>query len=126
MRRIFSFLTALENSPACSCREEAFQLVKKLWVEANLSMHASQEVLTAIRTLELDEAHGWVDLDRDPCYLPNVQESDVRLYLHNDGTIVIQRMELGVHPILLFKLGCGRPLKKRSAEHLAATTDESI
>lgn len=114
----------MEQSPPCKTREEAFELVKKLWIEANLCMEATDEAIQPFRELELCERHGWKDLDRDPCYLPSIQKTNVRLYIHNNGTIVIQRMEHGVHPILLFKLGCGQPMKKKSAAHREATIDE--
>lgn len=108
MRRIFTFLSEMEKAPPCKNREEAFDLVKKLWIDANLSMNATKSELRSFIDLQLHKEHGWQDLDRDPCYLPSIQQTDVRLYLHLDGTIVIQRMEPGVHPILLHKLGANR------------------
>lgn len=115
MRRIFAFLTRLENAAACNTREQAFELVKSLWIDANLIFETPNHDMRSFTELALHESHGWRDLECDPCYLPNIAGTDVWLYLHHDGTIVIQRMESHSQPILLHKLGQGVLARSDSA-----------
>lgn len=119
MRRIFGFLTEMEKAPACRSRQEAFLLFKSLWIEVNQLFETPEDDMQLFLQLELCKECGWKDLAADPCYLPSIEHTNVRLYLHHDGTIVLQRMEDDAQPILLFKQGAKAlraPLKLVPAE----------
>jgi hypothetical protein len=110
IRRIYDFLAAMELAPACHSREEAFALVQKIWLNVNTKFATADQAMRNFSKLSLKNPDEWQDLDKDPCYLNNIDHSELRLYLHLDGTIVIQEMRGDFHAILLNKQGAYIPM----------------
>lgn len=114
MRRIFSFLAALEEAEDCTCREEAFALVHSTWLRVNMESTTPDKDIETFRHMQLRAEDGWQNLEGDPCHLQSIERSGLCLYLHKDGAVVIQDLSSPSHPILLSKLGA-----KPSLEHAA-------
>ncbi|WP_280192292.1 hypothetical protein [Delftia sp. PS-11] len=98
-------VSRLEAAPACASREQAFEQVQSLWLQTHLYFASPEAELRRIRSRRMTESHGWKDLDRDPCYLDPDSGPEVRLYLHRDGSMVIQRMRNGSSQIIFSRLG---------------------
>lgn len=105
VRRIFKFLETLEKAPACSSREEAYELFHASWVQVNKDSTVPDKDIENFQAMRLSAENGWMDLENDPCHLPSVEHTGLRVYLHNNGQIVIQDLSNPVKPILLAKLG---------------------
>ncbi len=105
VRRIFRFLEAMESSPACSTRDQAFDLFYSTWLNVNADLAVPDKDIERFRQMQLRQEDGWLDLNADPCYLPSVEHTGLCVYLHNDGRIVIQDFSNPSRPILLAKLG---------------------
>lgn len=110
IRRIYDFLAAMELAPACHSREEALALVQKTWLNVNTRFAAADQAMRNFSKITLQNPNEWQDLDGDPCYLKSIDRSGLRLYLHLDGSIVIQEMNGNFHAILLNKQGAYVPM----------------
>jgi hypothetical protein len=98
-------LCRLEAAPACATREQAFDQLQSLWLDTHIYFASPEHELRRIRSRRLTEAHGWNDLDADPCHLAPDADPGMRIYLHRDGGIVIQRMRDGHSQIMFSRLG---------------------
>ena len=89
---VFSvFLTKLQQHPVPTNRDEAFQAIKTCWSESMLAYGASTEWLHAYLATTMTEECGWRNLDADPCYWDNQYRQSIRIYVHRNGTIIMQR-----------------------------------
>lgn len=100
-------LSLLEAAPACSSRDQAFEQLRTLWLQTHTYFAAPESELRRIAGRRLVEPHGWRDLDKDPCYLDHDpgNGSALRIYLHRDGGMVIQRLQDDGRQILFSRLG---------------------
>lgn len=98
-------LSRLEAAPACSTREQAFEQLQALWLQTHIYFALPEAELRRIRSRRLSESHGWKDLDCDPCHLDHDSDACVRIYLHRDGGIVIQRVRDGGNQIIFSRQG---------------------
>lgn len=98
-------MEAMESSPACSTRDQAFDLFYSTWLNVNADLAVPDKDIERFRQMQLRQEDGWLDLNADPCYLPSVEHTGLCVYLHNDGRIVIQDFSNPSRPILLAKLG---------------------
>ncbi len=96
-------LSLLEAAPACSSREQSFEQLRTLWLQTHSYFAAPETELRRIGTRRLEDFHGWKDLDKDPCYLDH--DPALRIYLHRDGGMVIQRLQGDGQQILFSRLG---------------------
>ncbi len=97
-------LSRLEAAPACASREQAFEQLQALWLQTHIYFAMPEADLRRIRSRRLSEAHGWKNLDHDPCYLDH-DKPGVRIYLHRDGSMVIQRAREGGSQIIFSRQG---------------------
>lgn len=123
IRRLLSFFAALEAAPACNSRPSAFEQVHRLWLEVNDASEQPDQDIDAFRRLELTEACGWRDLDRDPCFLSSIEHTGLCLYLHHDGSIVIQDLHGPNQPILLSKPGASPLIKNEHKNNSLSAVD---
>ena len=100
-------LSLLEAAPACSSREQSFEQLRTLWLQTHSYFAAPESELRRLAGRRLVELHGWKDLDKDPCYLDHDpgNGSALRIYLHRDGGMVIQRLQGDGRQILFSRLG---------------------
>ncbi len=111
--RLRAFLAEIEVADRVSSRQEALDLVLKIWIATNLNYGTPESDLLALRRMRLCAEDGWRDLEKDPCYLDSPERSGLRLHLHHDGTIVLQNNSDHTARIVFTKLGA-------SALHLNA------
>ncbi len=116
IRRIFSFLAALEEAQDCACREEAFALVHSTWLRGNTESDIPDKDIEAFRQMQLRAEDGWENLDGDPCNLQSIERSGLCLYLHTDGAFVIQDLSSPSQPILMSKLGAKTTVEQPATE----------
>ena len=91
--RLHSWLGKIEAAQPCHSQQDAHDLIMSLWVQVNLEVGAGEELIQELRMKRLCIEHGWKGLDSDVAFIdlePNVR---VRVYLHRDGSIVIQAIE---------------------------------
>ncbi|CAB5722350.1 Uncharacterised protein [Delftia tsuruhatensis] len=100
-------LSLLEAAPACSSREESFEQLRSLWLQTHTYFSAPDTELRRIASRRLAESHGWKDLEGDPCHLDHDPGNGnaLRIYLHRDGGMVIQRLQGDGGQILFSRLG---------------------
>lgn len=77
----------------CTSQKMAYELVIDSWVQANADLGASPEFLRALRRRRFCEEHGWRGLNTGVAYWDLDEGQSVRIYLHLDGTIVVQKMD---------------------------------
>ena len=101
-RRFFALLAAIDSMPRCTTRQQAHDLLLHSWIQicSKYGLTKSQAERMALRTICPE--HGWKDIDQTPCYWDSKTSPGVRIYLHDDGTIVMQRINDGLHQEILF------------------------
>lgn len=100
-------VSRLEAAPACASREQAFEQLQDLWLQTHIYFAAPESELRRIRSRRMTEAHGWKDLGGDPCYLDRDTDTEagVRIYLHRNGGVIMQRVRGGGSQIMFSRLG---------------------
>ena len=100
-----------ERGAACSIHSISFWTCCcpcwRLRLQTHTYFAAPESELRRIAGRRLVEPHGWKDLDKDPCYLDHDpgNGSALRIYLHRDGGMVIQRLQGDGRQILFSRLG---------------------
>ena len=107
--RLATLLKKLDAAPSCDSAQAAFTLFRDLWVASNAEHDSPRRLLEYLRNRRFCAEHGWQWLSTGVSYLDNSESPDTRLYLHLDGSIVIQRLTPGSSTILFSKPG--RPHK---------------
>jgi hypothetical protein len=103
-RRFFALLKVVEQQPSCSSRQEAHDLLLQGWILVSKEHLLPQGLVEKLFFRSLTPAHGWHDLDKNPCYWDSKTSPGVRIYLHDNGEIVMQRInDAGQHEILFHK-----------------------
>lgn len=92
---------------ACHSALEAHDLICAAWLEVNVHYGAGERFLRRLRDRRLCAEHGWKDLDSDPCYWDSWEQPSIRIHLHQDGSIVIQRFSGEAAKILYAQTGAG-------------------
>lgn len=98
-------LERLQAHPPFSSRDEAAQWLRDTWVDLHIEAGASQRRLRILRGAKVCTEQGWVDVDKKVCYLQSPENPPVRLFLHDDGSIVLQQMMTSRNEILFAKPG---------------------
>ena len=88
--RLRAFIAEMEKAKKATNRQEAFDLVFSIWIAIHQKYGTPDSDLLALKHMQLCAAHGWHDLDKDPCYLNSPEGRGLRLHLHHNGTIVLQ------------------------------------
>lgn len=103
-RRFFALLKVVEQQPRCSSRQEAHDLLLKGWILVCKDQLLPKGLVEKMFFRNLSPKHGWHDLDKNPCYWDSKTSPGVRIYLHDDGEIVMQRInDTGQQEILFHK-----------------------
>lgn len=103
--RLVTLLHKLEAAPICDSAEEAFTLFHQAWLLTNEEHNSPEALLTAWRQQRLCAEHGWQGLNSPVCYRNFDESPSIRIYLHPDGSLVIQRVTPASGSILCAKLG---------------------
>jgi hypothetical protein len=88
----FSTLLKKLKRPQLRQRGSGIHPVRDLWVASNEEHASPSSVLEYLRSRRFCAEHGWQGLSTGVCYVDNSESPDTRLYLHQDGSIVIQRL----------------------------------
>ena len=94
-QRFLTLLGQLKHMPPCSSRQEAHDMLLLLWMRICEGAGARRQLLNSMRQRTLCAEHGWKNLDKSPCYWDSETTPGIRIYLHANGTIVIQRQSAG-------------------------------
>lgn len=98
-------LAQLEARPPFSSRDEAAQWLRDAWVDLHVQAGATPQRIRILRGAKICKEQGWVDVDKNVCYLQSPDNPPIRLYLHADGSIVLQQMMTSQNQILFAKPG---------------------
>lgn len=90
--RFHALVQRLKQSPASRTRQEAHDLLIGHWRAVNQEFGLAPEVLRSMNDRRLCREHGWHNLGTTPCYWDSKTTPEIRIYLHDDGAIVIQRI----------------------------------
>lgn len=85
------YVRKLEAQPIPTDRETASQLIHSFWRETMMEYGASEKWAREFDATGMTEKDGWKNLDADPCYWDNQYQKKIRIYVHNNGTIIMQR-----------------------------------
>lgn len=96
---------SLANQPLCASREEAYEAILKSWLHINERNGSPVNQIQHILARRMCTEHGWENLHADPCYVDSFIAPAVRVNLHHNGTIVIQRMDCQPPQVLSVLLG---------------------
>lgn len=111
--RLTTMLKKLETAPSCDSAEAAFALFRDLWVATNVEHESPISVIERLRGRRFCVEHGWQGLSTGASYVDSSESPDLRIYLHSDGAIVLQRISPQSSTIVFAKPG--RPRKATSA-----------
>lgn len=95
----------LQTLPPFSSREEAATWLREAWYEIHMQAGASKDRLRILKNARICTEQGWVDVDKEVCYLDSPENPPLRLFLHADGSIILQQMLTARSEILFAKLG---------------------
>lgn len=95
----------LRNAPPFASREEAALWLRDAWLAVHTYAGASKRLIGILKNARVCAEQGWVDVDKDVCYLESPDNPPIRLFLHRDGTVVLQQMRTTRSEILLAKPG---------------------
>lgn len=101
-RRFYALLKAVDPQPRCTSRQEAHDLLLKHWVLICEKNGLPKTQVERMKSHNLSTAHGWHNLDQNPCHWDSNTSPGVRIYLHDDGLIVMQRINDGEQQEILF------------------------
>ena len=104
-RMLDEFIRGLEGASPCSSVFEAHSLVCSKLLEVNERNTAPEAVLNRIKGNQLSAEHGWINVEGDPCFQDFGTEGLIRVSLHRNGTIVVQRMHAASPEVLFVQLG---------------------
>lgn len=83
----------LQHIRPCTNAQEAHDVVVGAWLQVHVDCKISPRYLALLENRRLCAEHGWHDLDQPVCYFDGEELPPMRIYLHRDGSIVIQRMQ---------------------------------
>lgn len=112
-RRFYALLKAVESEPSCSSRQEAHDMLLRHWIAVSEKYGLPGPLIRKMHARGLRPEHGWRDLDQNPCYWESRTTPGVRIYLHDNGQIVMQRInDPSGHEILYLKTSHPSPPKR--------------
>ncbi|WP_370681277.1 hypothetical protein [Comamonas sp. GB3 AK4-5] len=83
----------LQGIEPCTSAQEAHDAVAAYWWQVHKDCGSSAGHLDRLNRLRLNAENGWKDLDKAVCYCDGHEEPPMRIYLHRDGSIVIQSLK---------------------------------
>lgn len=99
------FLDRLQAAPPFSSRDEAAAWMRDAWCTIHIEAGSSKRRIEIMKNARVCKEQGWKDIDQEACYLQSPDDPPVRLYLHRDGSVVVQHMLPKRSVILLAKPG---------------------
>lgn len=119
--RFFMLLGRLNHQPPCTTRMQAHDLLLKLWIDVARQTGAPSALLSKMKQRTISHEHGWTRITADPCYWSSSTTPGVRISLHHDGTIVMQRInDASAAEIVFFRPGARSIAKRAKRSSLAA------
>lgn len=98
-------LARLQNAKPFASREAAAIWLRDEWVKIHIAAGASKRRITILQSARICQEQGWRDIDKEVCYLTSPDNPPLRLYLHQDGSIVLQQLQTERNEILFAKPG---------------------
>lgn len=95
----------LHKAKPFSSRDEAVQWLRDNWLQIHIEAGASKRRIAILQQARICKEQGWRDIDKDVCYLTSPENPPLRLYLHRDGSIVLQQMFTERNEIIFAKPG---------------------
>lgn len=103
--RLQSWICRLEAAQPCSSQQMAYDMVIDLWITVNTELGAPESLVKALRRRSFCQAHGWKGVGTTVAYWDLDEAASVRIYLHDDGAIVVQQMDAENRKILFTQPG---------------------
>lgn len=100
-RMLDEFIRSMTNASPCASVFEAHSLVCRKLLEVKERNTTSDATINLVEGNQLSVEHGWTNVEGDPCFQDFGTEGLMRVSLHRNGTIVVQRMQ-GASPEVLF------------------------
>ena len=66
--------------------------LRDAWVQIHIEAGGSKRRIAIMQSARICPEQGWRDIDKDACYLTSPDTPPLRLYLHRDGTVVLQQL----------------------------------
>lgn len=98
-------LERLQSTPPFASREEAADWLRAEWLAVHIAAGAGKRRLQAIRDAKICAEQGWRFISPSVCYIDSPESPPLRLFLHADGAMVLQRMYTDRNEILFAKPG---------------------
>ena len=95
----------LQQEPPFASREEAVAWLRDAWCAIHIEAGASKRRIAIMKSARICKEQGWRDIEEDVCYLESAETPPIRLFLHRDGSIVLQQMFTARSEILFAKPG---------------------
>lgn len=91
-RRAVAFLKRIESMQPCTSRQQAYESLLAHWHAVESRYRGDKDSLDRLLGKKMTPENDWHCLDCDPCYWQSPRAPQMRVYIHDDGAIVIQRM----------------------------------
>lgn len=91
-RRAVAFLKRIESMPPCISRQQAYESLLAHWHAVESCYLEDKAALDVLLHKKMTPENDWHCLDSDPCYWQSPKTPEMRVYIHDDGAIVIQRL----------------------------------
>ena len=95
----------LLQTPPFANRQEVEIWLRDTWLDIHTDAGAGKQRLAILRHARICPEQGWRDVDKDVCYLDSPETPPIRMFVHNDGTLVVQQMHTDRSEILFAKHG---------------------
>jgi hypothetical protein len=95
----------LQKEPPFSSREEAGAWLREAWCAIHVEAGASKRRIAIMKNARICKEQGWKDVEKDVCYLESPEKPPLRLFLHRNGSIVLQQMFTERNEIIFAKPG---------------------
>lgn len=98
-------LERLQSAAPFASRSEAEIWLRNTWLHIHADAGASSQRMRLLQHARICEEQGWRDVDKDVCFLQSPEYPPLRLFVHHDGAIVLQRIFTDKNEILMAKPG---------------------
>ncbi len=108
-RRAVAFLKRIESMSPCTSRQQAYEGLLAHWHAVESRYCGDSDSVDSLLGKKMTPENDWHCLDGDPCYWQSPRAPQMRVYIHGDGAIVIQRMDGMREGRILFALTSAVP-----------------
>lgn len=88
--RAREFVRLMDLEPPCSCQQEAHDQIQQCWIQANLNLGVPSHFLQRVAEGGFLAKDGWVGIGTRVATWETMGDALFRIFLHDDGAIVIQ------------------------------------